>query len=92
MEILVEKSKDFSTRNNNKDLQQGFATRIFNVPTKMFQQKCSIKNLPTKMFQQKLPTKIFQQGFFNKDLQQGNKDFQQGFFNKDFLTRIFYPC
>ena len=85
-------NKDFSTRNNNKDLQQWFGTRIFNVPTKMFHQKCSNKNVPTKVANKNLPTRIFQQGFFNKDLQQGKKDFQQGFFNKDFLTRIFYPC
>ena len=68
-------NKDFSTRNNNKDLQQWFATRIFNVPTKMFHQKCTNKNVPTKVANKNLPTRIFQQGFFNKDLQQGNKDF-----------------
>ena len=85
-------NKDFSTRNNNKDLQQWFATRIFNVPTKMFHQKCSNKNVPTKVANKNLPTRIFQQGFFNKDLQQGKKDFQQlfqqGFFNKDFLSLL----
>ena len=82
-------NKDCSTRNNNKDLQQWFATRIFNVPTKMFHQKCTNKNVPTKVANKNLPTRIFQQGFFNKDLQQGKQGFLTIISNKDFSTRIF---
>ena len=102
--VDFEKSKDFSTRNYNKDFQQGFATRKCsnkNVPTKMFHQKCTNKNVPTKI-SNKNP-RIFQQGFFNittRIYQQkcsnkiANKNFQQGFstrqgfFNKDLQQGI----
>ena len=85
-------NKDFSTRNYNKDLQQGFL---------MFQQKCANKNVPTKM----LPTKMFQQKCFNKNFptkmfqkQCSNKGcsiknvptriFQQKFFNKNLPLKM----
>ena len=96
LEILVEKSKDFSTR----IFQQGITTRIYNNDLQqgflMFQQKCSNKNVPTKsLFNQKFvqqgcSNKSCQQGFFNKEFP--TRIFQQGFFNKDFLSLLTNPC